>query len=46
MYFIKKLKIMNEYPLEELENECRFCGEESEKTYCNEECKKAYESEN
>ena len=37
---------MNEYPAEELENECRFCGEESEKTYCNKECKKAYESEN
>jgi hypothetical protein len=37
---------MNEYQLEELENECRFCGEESEKTYCNKDCKKAYECEN
>jgi hypothetical protein len=37
---------MNEYPLEELENECAYCGQECEKTYCNKECKKAYESEN
>ena len=37
---------MQEYQAEELENECRFCGEESEKTYCNKDCKKAYEQEN
>jgi|SanBayMetagenome_1026888.scaffolds.fasta_scaffold11220_2 hypothetical protein len=35
-----------EYPPEEKECICRFCGEESEGTYCNKECKKAYESEN
>ena len=36
----------NEYPSEELENECLYCGEECEKTYCDKECRKAYEQDN
>jgi hypothetical protein len=35
-----------EYPPEEKECTCRFCGEESETEFCDRECKKAYESEN
>jgi hypothetical protein len=35
-----------ETPLERLESECLFCGEECSNTYCSNECKKAYESEN
>lgn len=37
---------MNDYEIEELENECRYCGEPCDKTYCDKNCKKAYESEN
>ena len=37
---------MNDYEIEELENECLYCGETCEKTYCDKNCKKAYESEN
>ena len=35
-----------EYQIEELENECLYCGEECETTYCCRECKKADEEEN
>lgn len=35
-----------EYPEEELESECLYCGSECNGPYCNKECKKAYESEN
>ena len=37
---------MNEYPPEELENNCIYCGEDCNSQYCSKECKKAYESEN
>ena len=37
---------MQEYQIEELENKCRFCGEQCEQTYCSKDCKKAYEAEN
>jgi hypothetical protein len=33
-------------PPEELEDDCKFCGEPSNGRYCSSECKKAYESEN
>lgn len=36
----------NEYPPEELESICLYCGEECNNNYCNNECKRAYESEN
>jgi len=34
------------YPQDELEDECDFCGEPCNGHYCSIECKKAYESEN
>jgi len=37
---------MCDHELEELDNECGYCGELCEKTYCDKNCKKAYESEN
>lgn len=36
----------NEYPPEELEGGCIYCGEPCKKYYCNTDCKKAYEAEN
>lgn len=36
----------NEYPPEEKENECAFCGYECVGEFCSSECKKAYLSEN
>ncbi len=35
-----------DYPPEELENECDYCGKPSRDRYCNKECKKAYEADN
>ena len=35
-----------DYPPEEKECTCRYCGEESDGEFCNGECAKAYESEN
>lgn len=35
-----------DYPPEELENGCIYCGEPSKGIYCNKDCKKAYEAEN
>lgn len=32
--------------LENLENECLYCGDFCEKKYCNNDCKKAYEQDN
>ena len=33
-------------PLEDMEDECNFCGEQCDNSYCSRECRKAYESEN
>lgn len=35
-----------EYPPEEFENQCAFCGEECNGSFCSKECKKAYEHDN
>jgi len=42
----KKMIDSNEYPPEEKENTCGFCGEESDGEFCDSNCKKAYKSEN
>jgi hypothetical protein len=34
-----------EYPPEELENECAFCGEPCGKEFCSKACKKANEED-
>lgn len=36
----------NDYPPEEREKECLYCGEPCDGNYCNKGCKKAYEAEN
>lgn len=33
-------------PPEDMEDECRFCGEQCDGQYCSKECRKAYEAEN
>jgi len=35
-----------DYPTEEMEHECNFCGVECEGEYCSRQCRRAYESEN
>lgn len=35
-----------EYPPEEKENKCAFCGDDCSGEFCSSECKKAYLSEN
>jgi len=35
-----------EYPEEEKENECGYCGEPCDKHFCNRECSKAYDQDN
>lgn len=35
-----------DYPPEEKECTCRYCGEDSEEEFCNRECAKAYETDN
>jgi hypothetical protein len=37
--------ISNEYPPEEYENECDYCGEECNGKFCSKSCKKAYEED-
>lgn len=37
---------MNDYPPEELENECGFCGEPCKDRFCNKECEMAYIADN
>lgn len=36
----------NEYPSEDLEKNCAYCGEECSGTYCSKDCQKAYQAEN
>ncbi len=38
--------ISNEYPPEECENECGYCGDECNGEFCSKSCSKAYKSEN
>lgn len=46
MLLIKKLNSMSwEYPPEEKENECTFCGEPCDKEFCSKECKKANDND-
>lgn len=36
----------NDYPQEEKECTCKYCGEGSDAEFCNGECAKAYEVDN
>lgn len=36
----------SEYPPEELENNCDYCGEPCEGRFCNSDCKKAHQYDN
>ena len=42
----QKMIDSREYPPEEKENQCGFCGEDSDGKFCCKECEKAYKSEN
>jgi hypothetical protein len=35
-----------EYPPEEYENECGYCGEECNGEFCSKSCRRGYECEN
>lgn len=35
-----------EYPPEETDHECHYCGEPCNGSFCNRDCKKAYEHDN
>ena len=37
---------MENYPPEDKDNECAFCGHACEKEFCSKDCEKAYLSEN
>jgi hypothetical protein len=36
----------NDYPPEEKECTCKYCGEDSDTDFCSSECLKAYKSDN
>lgn len=36
----------NDYPPEEKECTCKYCGEDSHEDFCSSECLKAYKSDN
>jgi hypothetical protein len=36
----------NDYPPEEKECTCKYCGEDSDREFCSKECAKAYKSDN
>ena len=36
----------NDYPQEEKECTCKYCGEDSDAEFCDKECAKAYEADN
>lgn len=36
----------NDYPQEEKECTCKYCGEDSDAEFCSKECAKAYEADN
>ena len=42
----KTMTDWNDYPQEEKECTCKYCGEDSEKEFCNRERAKAYEADN
>jgi hypothetical protein len=35
-----------EYPPEELENDCKYCGEPCENQFCDRDCRKGYHYDN